>query len=95
MFTTHPPLQSVHFLCKHSFNARKLEEEHDEYGRKKWSCPLCAPENRRIRNIQRQLEEKGRKQNAFKEELERAPDGFELVCDYLGKGIFGSSSLAK
>jgi len=83
-------LPSVHFLCMHSFHLRCLGEYDKE-------CPVCVRNNRKILEIKRSLEDSVDQHEAFFRELDAAPDGFEVVAKYLGRGILSpsSTSLAK
>lgn len=74
-------LPAVHFLCMHSFHQRCLGENERE-------CPLCAPNNRKILEIKRTLEENASQHDQFFKQLEGSADGFSVVSEYFGRGIF-------
>jgi len=74
-------LPAVHFLCMHSFHQRCLSEIESE-------CPSCAPQNKKILEIKRSLEENIGQHEVFFKQLEGSPDGFNTVAEYFGRGIF-------
>jgi len=74
-------LPAVHFLCMHSFHQRCLSENEQE-------CPLCAPENKKILEIRRSLEESIGQHDQFYKKLDNSPDGFSVVSEYFGRSIF-------
>ncbi|KNC46655.1 Vps11 [Thecamonas trahens ATCC 50062] len=74
-------LPAVHFLCMHSLHQRCLLDSEDE-------CPICAKDNRHVRQYKASLEAKAHDHDLFFGKLEAAPDGFAVVADYLGRGIF-------
>jgi len=74
-------LPAVHFLCMHSFHQRCLSEIESE-------CPSCAPQNKKILEIKRSLEENIGQHELFFKQLEGSPDGFNTVAEYFGRGIF-------
>jgi len=74
-------LPAVHFLCMHSFHQRCLGENESE-------CPVCAPQNKKILEIKRSLEENVGQHDQFFKQLEGSADGFTTVSDYFGRGIF-------
>ncbi|KAL6049387.1 Vacuolar protein sorting-associated protein 11 [Balamuthia mandrillaris] len=81
-------LPSIHFLCMHSFHQRCLGENEKE-------CPVCAPNNRKISEIKKALEENAGQHDQFFKQLEGSADGFQTVAEYFGRGIFspaGASS---
>jgi len=86
---TNAPLElpSVHFLCGHSFNLRTLGD-----GEAK-ECPLCAPEHRRVRDLQRSYRSSAADKDAFFRQLRAAHDGFSLVAEYFGRGLLNNTSV--
>lgn len=78
-------LPSVHFMCGHSFNLRTLGDGEGEEGQHE--CPICAPEHRRIKELQRSFKAAALDTDAFFRQLRAAPDGFGLVAEYFGKGM--------
>jgi len=49
---------SVHFLCMHSFHQRCLGENEQQ-------CPKCLPENKRVLEVKRMLEESANQHDTF------------------------------
>ncbi|GFO24686.1 vacuolar protein sorting-associated protein 11-like protein [Plakobranchus ocellatus] len=83
-------LPSVHFLCEpHSFHQHCFES----YSENDMECPVCAPENRKIMDIIRAQEQSRDIHEFFHNQLERAPDGFSVVADYFGRGVFNKVTL--
>ncbi|GFR61248.1 vacuolar protein sorting-associated protein 11-like protein [Elysia marginata] len=83
-------LPSVHFLCEpHSFHQQCFES----YSENDMECPVCAPENRKIMDIIRAQEQSRDFHEFFHNQLERAPDGFSVVADYFGRGVFNKVTL--
>ncbi|RUS74031.1 hypothetical protein EGW08_018205 [Elysia chlorotica] len=83
-------LPSVHFLCEpHSFHQHCFES----YSENDMECPVCAPENRKIMDIIRAQEQTRDFHEFFHNQLERAPDGFSVVADYFGRGVFNKVTL--
>ena len=82
-------LPSVHFLCGHSFNLRTLGDGEGEAR----ECPLCAPEHRRVRDLQRSHRASAADKDAFFRQLRAAPDGFALVAEFFGKGLLNNTSV--
>eukprot|EP01094_Clydonella_sp_ATCC50884_P020731 TRINITY_DN4366_c0_g1_i5.p1 TRINITY_DN4366_c0_g1~~TRINITY_DN4366_c0_g1_i5.p1 ORF type:complete len:934 (-),score=319.64 TRINITY_DN4366_c0_g1_i5:233-3034(-) len=78
-----PHSTSVHFLCMHSFHQRCLGDSERE-------CPICLPENKKILDIRRHLEENADQHDQFYKQLDCAVDGFSKVAEYFGRGIFQS-----
>ncbi|XP_019628396.1 PREDICTED: vacuolar protein sorting-associated protein 11 homolog [Branchiostoma belcheri] len=86
----HPlELPSVHFLCQHSFHQHCFEG----YAENETECPVCMPENRKILDIIRAQEQHKELHEQFHHQLERAPDGFSVVADYFGRGVFNKVTL--
>ncbi|XP_005091075.1 vacuolar protein sorting-associated protein 11 homolog isoform X1 [Aplysia californica] len=83
-------LPSVHFLCEpHSYHQHCFES----YAENDLECPVCAPENRKIMDIIRAQEQSKDIHEFFHNQLERAPDGFSVVADYFGRGVFNKVTL--
>jgi len=74
-------LPAVHFLCMHSFHQRCLGENESE-------CPVCAPTNKKIIEYKRSLAEGVGEHDKFFKQLEGSQDGFSIVADYFGRGLF-------
>eukprot|EP01104_Vermistella_antarctica_P005197 TRINITY_DN1563_c0_g1_i1.p1 TRINITY_DN1563_c0_g1~~TRINITY_DN1563_c0_g1_i1.p1 ORF type:complete len:989 (-),score=293.81 TRINITY_DN1563_c0_g1_i1:110-3076(-) len=84
--STQLDLPAVHFLCRHSFHQRCLFDDSKE-------CPICAPNNKRILEIKHSQEENADKHTQFFRELEVSPDGFSVVSEYFGRGVFNQIKL--
>lgn len=82
-------LPVIHFLCQHSFHQVCFEG----YAEKDEECPICAPENRKVLDIIRSQEEMKDLHEQFHHQLERAGDGFSVVADYFGRGVFNKVTI--
>ena len=80
-------LPSVHFLCMHSFHHSCLCDNDDN----EYECPICGPKNSHILELKRQLEESRSDHDAFFKKLSGANDGFGVVAEYFGRGLFNRS----
>ncbi|KAF8764622.1 Vacuolar protein sorting-associated protein like [Argiope bruennichi] len=83
-------LPSVHFLCGHSYHQQCFESysaEHDS------ECPLCLSENQKVLGIIRAQEQNKDLHEQFHHQLERADDGFSVVADYFGRGVFNKVTI--
>jgi len=80
---------SVHCLCSHSFHAECFEN-HSIDDR----CPTCTIENSNwISLINQTQESKENLHESFHKQLERTNDKFEVIAEFLGKGLFNKMSL--
>ncbi|CAG0915166.1 unnamed protein product [Notodromas monacha] len=88
-------LPSIHFLCKHSFHQSCFESYSDNDA----ECPACAPENRKLRDVIGAQESatatdddagilNDKLNEKFFEQLARAEDGFSVIAEYFGRGVF-------
>ncbi|KAG8434609.1 hypothetical protein GDO86_012832 [Hymenochirus boettgeri] len=82
-------LPSVHFLCGHSFHQHCFES----YAENDVDCPTCQPENRKVLDMIRAQEEKRDLYDKFQHQLKRSNDGFSVVADYFGRGVFNKLTL--
>eukprot|EP01107_Rhizomastix_libera_P003647 TRINITY_DN1629_c0_g1_i1.p1 TRINITY_DN1629_c0_g1~~TRINITY_DN1629_c0_g1_i1.p1 ORF type:complete len:988 (+),score=293.25 TRINITY_DN1629_c0_g1_i1:3-2966(+) len=73
-------LPAVHFLCLHSFHQRCLGENEE--------CPECTPVNRQTLDRARAQEADAVKHEQFMRHLESSNDGFSVIAEYFGRGIF-------
>lgn len=80
-------LPAVHFLCKHSFHQRCLNDPRE--------CNICAAETRKFLTIQKELDEKVDNHDEFFKRVGSTSDGFSVVAEYFGKGIFSAPQLKK
>lgn len=78
-------LPAVHFLCQHSYHQTCLEDEYEN------ECPTCARENRKVLDIIQRQEQSTDLHETFHAQLGRAPDGFSVVADYFGRGVFSDA----
>lgn len=83
--TTRLDLPAVHFLCNHSYHQRCLGENERE-------CPICAGMNKKIMEYKRSLDENASQHEEFFKLLDGSPDGFSIVAEYFGRGIFNKFS---
>ncbi|KAI9776669.1 MAG: hypothetical protein M1835_005453 [Candelina submexicana] len=79
-------LPAVHFLCKHSFHQRCLNQVP---GDDNAECPVCAGNNATIRAIRKaQVEAEGRS-DLFLDVLRTSRDRFGAVSEFFGRGVMG------
>ncbi|KAK3522019.1 hypothetical protein QTP70_021383 [Hemibagrus guttatus] len=82
-------LPSVHFLCGHSFHQHCFES----YAESEAECPTCTPENRKVMDMLRAQEQKRDLHDLFNRQLRSSNDGFSVVADYFGRGVFNKLTL--
>ncbi|XP_075696250.1 vacuolar protein sorting-associated protein 11 homolog [Rhinoderma darwinii] len=82
-------LPSVHFLCGHSFHQHCFES----YAESDSDCPTCLPENRQVLDMIRAQEEKKDLYDHFQHQLKCSNDGFSVVAEYFGRGVFNKLTL--
>ncbi|XP_066929796.1 vacuolar protein sorting-associated protein 11 homolog [Clytia hemisphaerica] len=82
-------LPAVHFLCGDSFHQACFES----YAESENECPVCTPENRKVMDIIRSQENNTQLHEQFNKQIEKAPDGFAVVADYFGRGVFNKVTL--
>ena len=80
-------LPAIHFLCRHSFHKRCLNDTME--------CNLCAPHTKQLMVEQRELEAKAQDHAAFFHEVERAKDGFGAVAGFFGTATFAGPQLRR
>ncbi|KAJ5560882.1 Zinc finger RING-type [Penicillium sp. DV-2018c] len=80
-------LPTVHFLCKHSFHERCLNNLDEDA-----QCPVCAPTNATLRAIRQRQVESADQHDLFKGELARSRDRFGVVSEFFGRGVMRSQS---
>jgi len=87
---SHPlELPSVHFLCGHSYHQHCFES----YSEDDKECPVCLPENKKVLDIIRAQEHSKGLHEQFHSQLEQADDGFSVVAEYFGRGVFSKVTL--
>ncbi|KAJ5983077.1 hypothetical protein N7481_005176 [Penicillium waksmanii] len=74
-------LPTVHFLCRHSFHERCLNNVDDDA-----QCPVCGPQNSTLRAIRQRQVDSADQHDLFKAELSRSRDRFGVVSDFFGRG---------
>jgi len=77
-------LPTVHFLCGHGYHQHCFQALADN----DQECPKCAEENNKILDIIRSQEAGKGKHDQFHAQLEKAEDGFSIVAEYFGRGLF-------
>uniref|UniRef100_A0A3P9HPB0 Vacuolar protein sorting-associated protein 11 homolog n=1 Tax=Oryzias latipes TaxID=8090 RepID=A0A3P9HPB0_ORYLA len=82
-------LPSVHFLCSHSFHQHCFES----YAESEAECPTCTPENRKVMDMLRSQDQKRDLHDHFNRQLRISNDGFSVVADYFGRGVFNKLTL--
>ncbi|KAF6207548.1 hypothetical protein GE061_015995, partial [Apolygus lucorum] len=75
---------SVHFFCQHSFHQHCFQSFADNEN----ECPPCMGTNKQVIEAFKSQEENKDLHEMFHRQLEHAEDGFSLVTDYLGRGVF-------
>ncbi|KAH0541991.1 hypothetical protein FGG08_003540 [Glutinoglossum americanum] len=75
-------LPAVHFLCKHSFHQRCLNEVDGNV-----ECPTCAAQNATIRAIKRAQDESADRHDMFLDVLQRSNDKFGTISEFFGRGV--------
>nr|KIR44800.1 vacuolar membrane protein [Cryptococcus bacillisporus CA1280] len=75
-------LPSIHFMCKHSYHQRCLPDSDPE-------CPICARQHSVIRELRRNQLRLADRHDLFLGEVHQAEDGFGVVADAFGRGLFG------
>lgn len=73
-------LPAVHFMCMHSFHQRCLGDNEKE-------CPVCAPQNRTLLEMKRNLEQNAKDHDRFFQLVRNSNDGFSVIANYFGRGI--------
>ena len=77
-------LPTVHFLCDHSYHVHCFSS----YADNDTDCPACLNDNRKILDIVKSQQQSREQHDAFHSQLEKADDGFAVVADYFGRGMF-------
>lgn len=89
-------LPTVHFMCKHSFHQRCLNNIGSfGSGDSASECPICKPANETIKAIRSsQLEHTGQHE-FFKGALERSTDRFSTVSEFFGRGVMTTAPIVE
>lgn len=77
-------LPTLHFLCGHSYHKHCFQSYADNDN----ECPACLVENKKILDIVKSQQQSREQHDAFHSQLEKAEDGFAVVADYFGRGMF-------
>ncbi|CUG93602.1 clathrin-like protein, putative [Bodo saltans] len=83
----HLDLPAVHFICKHSFHQRCLNDVLE--------CNICSVEHRKVVQLQRELDDAANNSADFFRALGDRVDGAAVVAEYFGRGIFSAPKLRK
>ena len=79
-------LPAVHFMCGHSFHQGCLERLDTEQ-----DCAVCSGDNRKVMERKHALEKSVDSQEKFFSALAEG-DGFQVVAEYFGRGLFNPPS---
>jgi len=77
-------LPTVHFLCDHSYHKHCFQS----YSDSDTECPACFNENKKILDIVKSQQSTRDQHDTFHSQLEKAEDGFSIVAEYFGRGVF-------
>lgn len=72
-------------MCMHSFHQRCLGDNEKE-------CPECVSEYRSVLETKRSLEQNGKDQDRFFQQVKNSKDGFSVIAEYFGKGVVSKTS---
>ncbi|XP_064424845.1 vacuolar protein sorting-associated protein 11 homolog [Latimeria chalumnae] len=82
-------LPSIHFLCGHSFHQHCFES----YAENDAECLTCLAENRKVKDMIQTQEQKRDLHDQFQHQLKCSHDGFSVIADYFGRGVFNKLTL--
>jgi vacuolar protein sorting-associated protein 11 len=97
-------LPTIHFLCKHSFHQRCLNDPASASASITDSvregaedaavveCPVCAPQNATVRAIRKAQIESAGMHELFLDALGRSKDRFGTVSEWFGRGVMSNST---
>ena len=74
----------MHFLCDHSYHSHCFSSFADNDS----ECPACLNNNKKILDIVKSQAQSREQHDAFHSQLEKSDDGFAVVADYFGRGMF-------
>lgn len=77
-------LPSVNFMCGHSFHENCLDTKDKSH----YECPKCCDEHKNVLDSKEMLEKKSNDFRVFYARMQESKDGFDVVADFLGKGLF-------
>ncbi|PUU79070.1 hypothetical protein B9Z19DRAFT_1082628 [Tuber borchii] len=78
-------LPTVHFLCKHSFHQRCLNNVDDNP-----ECPTCSASNQTIRTLRKAQDEYADRHEYFNSQLQESRDKLGTVSEFFGKGVMAA-----
>ena len=76
-------LPALHFLCGHSYHKHCFQSYSDSD-----DCPACLLDNKKILDIVKSQQQSREQHDSFHSQLEKADDGFAVVAEYFGRGMF-------
>ena len=77
---------SVFFMCGHSYHQSCLNETDKSH----YECLKCAPDLNTRAEIVEDLKVKANNSTQFFEKLENNKNKFDVISEYMGKGLFGT-----
>ena len=90
-------LPTVHFLCKHSFHQRCVNQTPSrsmdgETTSLDVECPACEKHNAMVKAIRMGQVEAAGQHDLFRDALARSKDGLGVVSEFFGRGVMGGGS---
>lgn len=87
----HHPLElpTIHFLCMHSYHQHCFQSFTED----EQECPACQPKNKDLLELLKAREYNKDLHETFHSQLEKAHDGFSVVAEYFGRGVFNKYKL--
>ncbi|KAI9843512.1 MAG: hypothetical protein M1837_006266 [Sclerophora amabilis] len=82
-------LPTIHFLCKHSFHQRCLNQTDTDEA----ECPKCASNNATVRAIRTAQDETADRHDMFQDALQRSTDRFGTISEYFGRGVMSAPTV--
>ncbi|KAF4670033.1 Vacuolar protein sorting-associated protein 11 [Perkinsus chesapeaki] len=85
-------LPAVHFMCMHSFHQLCLSSDNSD---EEYKCPLCQPEALYKETTRMQREESVKDPETLStlyKAIGASPEDFSIIADYLGRGLFHTST---
>ena len=75
---------TIHFMCGHSYHQHCFQSYSDSES----ECPACNEDNKKIMDIVKSQQQSREQHDAFHSQLEKSDDGFSVVAEYFGRGVF-------
>ncbi|KAK6628467.1 hypothetical protein RUM43_002282 [Polyplax serrata] len=82
-------LPSIHFLCQHSYHQHCFQS----YSENENECIVCKRNNKQLLDMIKYQEQNHELHESFHSQLEKADDGFSVVADYFGRGVFNTLTI--